>query len=30
MGDFLRKNRIAVMFGTIFLVLIAAGVISSL
>ena len=30
MGDFIRKNRIAVMFGAIFALLILGGIISSL
>ena len=29
MGEFLRKNRIALIFGTIFLVLILGGILSS-
>lgn len=30
MGEFFRKNKIAVLFGAIFLVLILAGIISSM
>ena len=30
MGDFIRKNKIAIAFGTIFLLLIVGGIISSM
>ena len=30
MGEFFRKNRIAVMFGTLFLLMIIGGIISSM
>ena len=30
MGDFISKNKIAIMFGSIFLLLIVGGIISSM